>query len=65
MNGLVIITNQKEHPENPRNLLCLLRREIKSVLLDLEIQIYELESQNPPGVNPSEQDINAMKKSLN
>jgi len=31
----------------------------------MAIMICEYEKQNQPGVNPSERDINAMRKSLN
>jgi hypothetical protein len=56
---------QSEHPVSPRSLLYLLRKEIKCALFDLETQICELENQNLHGVNPSEQDISAMRRSLN
>ena len=56
---------QSEPLESPRSLLYLLRKEIKSALSDLETLICELESLNLHDVSPSEQDINAMKKSLN
>jgi hypothetical protein len=62
---LVVTINQNEQQENLRSLLYLLRREIKSALFVLETLICELENPNPPGVNPSERDISAMKRSLN
>ena len=61
----MVTINQSEPLESPRSLLYLLRREIKSALSDLETLICELESLNQTGVNPSEQDISAMKRSLN
>jgi len=61
----VVIINQSEPLESQRSLLYLLRKEIKSALSDLETLICELESLNLHDVSPSEQDINAMKKSLN
>ncbi len=61
----MVIINQSEPLESQRSLLYLLRKEIKSALSDLETLICELESLNLHDVSPSEQDINAMKKSLN
>ena len=62
---LVVIINPSGHPVSPRSLLSLLKKETRYVLYAMETQTCAYESQNPPGVNPSEQDINAMRKSLN
>jgi hypothetical protein len=65
MSVLVVITSLNGHPVSPKNLLSLLKKEIKYDLYDTETLTCAYVSQNLPGVNPSEQDINAMRKSLN
>ena len=61
----MVIINQSVRQVSLRSLLYLLRRAIKCALYASEILICEYESPNLRGVNPSEQDINAMKRSLN
>jgi len=59
------ITNLSELLESLKSLPYLPRRVTRYALLDSEILICEYENPNPHGVNPSEQDISAMKRSLN
>ena len=61
----MVITNPNGHLVSPRNLQYLLKKVIKYALSGTVILICRSKRTFPPGVNPSEQDINAMRKSLN
>ena len=63
--NLVVIINQKGHPVSPKNSLSLPKKETKFGSYVTEILTCAFASQSLPNVNPSEQDINAMRKSLN
>ena len=62
---LVVITSPNGHPVSPKSLLSLLKMVTKYASFDSEILICRSRRTSPPDVNPSEQDINAMRKSLN